>query len=68
MDIEIEKDVPVAPRRNSKGLSDALRRMNVGDSIVVDATDNCHTPARRLGIKIVIRSISQTKKRVWRIE
>lgn len=65
----ISKNIPVPASRGS--IVDLLRRMKVGDSTVVEADKVHNAPyynaARRIGIKIALRTVKPGKQRVWRI-
>lgn len=65
-DYVIEKGVPMKQRET--GLTEALKKMEVGDSIVVRKSirGSITSYNGRLGIKTAIRSISETEIRVWR--
>lgn len=67
---EIEKNVPMpTPRGYAKGLTDAIRRMEVGDSLVIERwmRASVYVIAKRLGDrKITVRGVDGGC-RVWRI-
>jgi hypothetical protein len=62
-EIQIEKGVPIPSR-----LSDVLKKMSVGDSIVVAPIRRASVTsiAKFIGIKLVTRKLSETELRVWR--
>ena len=73
MSFKIEKNVPMPMRGVNGGLASTLRRMEVGDSFVVNADSNTfrnslYTTARRIGINVTSRVIAPTTLRVWRVE
>lgn len=63
MNITIESGIPTPTRARYP-----IASMNVGDSFVVDANkkNGVYTTAKRLGAKVVIRSIGEGKVRVWK--
>ena len=67
---KIEKNVPMPTARGyTKGLTDALRRMEVGDSFVIEKAkrQSVYGTAKRLGDrKISVREVDGAY-RVWRI-
>jgi hypothetical protein len=66
MTFEIRKGVPVP----SKGLTDTIRKMECGDSIVIpiDRRVAAHTSARSIGAKVRTRSNHDGTLTVWRID
>jgi hypothetical protein len=72
MKIEIEKNIPAPPHKHSGGLTETMKKMEIGDSILLpDTSTNRHYPyevAVRLNIKIRYKIIDDGKMRVWRIE
>ena len=64
--IQIEKGIPIPDR--GTGFTATMKKMEVGDSIIVVGKSNStiHTVARNIGIKIAIRTVSETELRVWR--
>lgn len=66
MTFEIRKGVPVPP----KGLTDTIRKMECGDSIVipVDRRVAAHTSARSIGAKVRTRSNHDGTLTVWRVD
>ena len=67
---EIEKNVPMPTGRGyAKGMTDAIRRMEVGDSFVIEKLKrrSAYVAAKRLGDrKISVREVDGAY-RVWRI-
>ena len=66
-DYEIRKGVPAPPVSKAKGLSATLRKMAVGDSIVIPAAQHLgvHTCARAVGAKVRTRSNGDGTVTVW---
>lgn len=64
----IETGIPMPKSTGRTGVAGALRRMNVGDSIVVPATyrTGIYTAARQIGVKVTTRMIDSEQMRVWR--
>ena len=66
----IEKGVPIPPEYAPRGLCAAIRKMAVGDSILLDDTHSrratCYAFAKRAGYKIVSRKAEDGKFRLWR--
>ena len=64
--MQIEKNVPVAPK---SGLTDILRKLDVGDSFLykADKRTSVAPTANNIGIKVTTKKISDTEVRVWRI-
>lgn len=72
--IKIEKGVPLPPSTKIGKWRDLLEKLEVGDSFFLpnnvraaNIHSNLAVPARRLGIKITVRAISDGV-RVWRIK
>ena len=67
---EIEKNVPMpTARRYTKGLAATIRRMEVGDSFVIEKARRCtvYIIAKKLGDrKLSVREVDGAC-RVWRI-
>ena len=61
---KIEKGVPLPPDRQ-KGLLHTLRRMKVGDSIVIASIANIHNAAVKANISIAARTQKDGTVRVW---
>lgn len=68
--IKIEKGIPIKPHGKEDGISAAMRLMKPGDSIVVSLGKRytCPQRAKRIGIKIVTRKISDVEARIWRVK
>ena len=66
--IKIEKGIPISQRRGS-GITEVMRKMDIGDSFVVDcsARNGIGALAKNAGIKTTTRTIDG-KVRVWRIK
>jgi len=65
--IQIEKGIEIPTIRNKTGITETLRKMQIGDSIAITARHcDIYIPAKRIGIKVTIRAISRTELRVWR--
>ena len=64
---KIEQGVPLPPQRKT-GLTQALRRLNVGDSFLwpTDGVSGLHISSLRLGVTVVRRSVGNGMSRVWR--
>ncbi len=70
MEIVIESGVPILRMDKPCGpLFTALRKLEVGQSFVVDTTmrSRVHAKAKSIGIKVATRAISGGKLRIWRI-
>ena len=65
---KIEKDIPM-PKARRTGITDLLRSMQVGDSVLVTKKDvrSMLVINKRVEIKIATRKVSETEMRVWRI-
>jgi len=69
----IEKGIP-APKPKSRGFIAVLRKMNIGDSVLVPRTEysrvlsNAYYTARKYGMKVVSRKNSDGSIRFWRIK
>lgn len=63
--ITIEKNIPIDISK-SNDIRDAFRRMEIGDSILVDNQSYLHQCAKYAKIKIKTKS-KDGKTRVWRI-
>ena len=71
MTIKIEKGVPIPSARGRTGVSDAIRKMKVGDSIVVVDRMSAGTIAKQVFGKaghITTRKLPDGTFRVWRIK
>ena len=67
MSIKIEKGVPLPLGHRKSPVVEAMREMEVGDSVVLPAPMShvtLYSAARRYGIKIAIR---MSQLRVWRV-
>jgi hypothetical protein len=73
--IKIEKGIPIPPvQRYGNGLTkeheltEALRKMSVGDSFRLDKyhRGTCHAIASYYNLHLTTRTISPTEIRVWR--
>lgn len=71
MKFQIEKGVPIPPKYSNKnaGITACLRKLEIGDSIVVDNSvkPSIYNLAKRMGIKITARREHLDTTRVWRI-
>lgn len=76
MEIAFEKGIEIPPiaRRANRGLTAALRTMEIGDSFTLPITNgrkNCATgayyAAKQSGFKLTARKISDEEIRFWRI-
>lgn len=71
--IKLFKNRPLPTgRAGQTGVADAMRQLNVGDSLDVDYVNkyqaaNIHQQARRLGIVVTVRSSDRVVS-VWRIK
>lgn len=65
---KIEKGIPM-PKAQKTGITDLLRSMQVGDSVLVTKKDakSMLVINKRVEIKIATRKVSETEMRVWRI-
>ena len=65
----IEEGIPLPARRRARtgGLTETLRTMKAGQSILVDHRSTAYLVARRIGITITSRAEGD-KWRVWRVE
>lgn len=68
--IKIEKGIPLAPSQGKPGFVSVLKKMNVGDSIVIPSpsANSIRATARYVNVKIAVRSLGDGKISVWRIE
>lgn len=68
-EIKIEKGIPVPRAVKSGPVLEALRKMQVGDSILISAGErnNTHNRSKIANIKITTRQEGE-KLRVWRVE
>lgn len=66
---EIEKNVPMPTGGYAKGLTDAIRRMEVGDSFVIEKLkrQSAYMAAKRLGDRKISVWEVDGAYRVWRI-
>lgn len=74
MNYAIEQAVPVPPIQPSRGKADpnsfrgTLRRMEVGQSILVDKPRGCYGAISTLPpMKFTARRVSDTQTRIWRV-
>jgi len=71
IEVNIEKGIPIPPKARTKvGLTDALRRCEVGDSFLIETANRTgmYSIAYNLGVKIVVRKINKQQYRIWRSE
>lgn len=70
--LEIERGIPIPPKwRAHIGFLEALRRMKVGDSVLIPRAGRGgqrYTAAKKLGFKIVTRLVGDKQIRIWRVE
>lgn len=69
MTFKIETEVPIPePKHENSGLTETLRKMNVGDSIVLTAAQvlSLTRIAKDAGVKITRRRESENEFRVWK--
>ena len=67
-EIKIETGVPLPKDGYVIGLPAAMRKMEIGQSIVVEVSAaHAAAAASSCGIKITQRKINATERRVWRI-
>lgn len=71
-EVWIEKAVPVpgeGERGGRTGATDILRRLEVGDSVVIPGlmVASWRQLARRLGMRVRVRSVGGGEARFWRI-
>lgn len=69
--VKIEKRVPVPPTGRTTGLTDALKKMAVGDSFILPigiAPYSSHAYARAAGVKVTVKKQGKNSYRVWRIK
>jgi hypothetical protein len=66
---KIEKGIPMPARHKLAGITEIMKKMEIGDSIVVHsgARPNMKGYADRLGFKITTQKINEEQVRVWRI-
>lgn len=64
----IESGIPI-PVAKKPGMLAILRRMKIGDSVVVDKNGarNFWFAARGNNMKVATRTVTETHSRVWRI-
>lgn len=73
-EIKIEKGVPIPESPNTPrkalGLTETLKKMEVGDSILLSRTraSACRSVADRIGIVITSRQVDKETSRIWRIQ
>lgn len=69
-DVEIEKGVPLPPAIGKTGLAALLRRMEVGDSVVLPYArrGSITTAASHMGMKMTTRRLDADMMRVWRVK
>lgn len=69
MTYQIDKNVPLPPRRNSN-ITATLRKLEVGDSVFMQVgRTGVYSQAARIGIKITVQSTVENGKsgiRIWR--
>lgn len=67
--IKIEHGIPI-PTNKAFGMTATMRKMKVGDSVVLPLSqrNSVHPAARHLKIKVATRKISATECRVWRVK
>lgn len=64
---KIENGVPMPDRYNRGSIASLLRSMEVGDSCVIPRrSSNLHSCAKRVGMKVATRKVSETEVRIWR--
>ena len=67
----IEKGIPIPPRGAASGssITVTVKRMEVGDSIVVDKHGNwsARVCSQRIGVKLCARRIDEKSWRMWRV-
>lgn len=72
MNYQIEKNVSLPVGIKDQGFTGTMRKLEIGDSFVVErksySLSYAHQIARRLGIRVSVRSISKSEIRIWRIE
>ena len=71
--MKIDKNIPIPSTRGSRtsGIRDAARRMNIGDSVVLDsleAASSFRASINPIGMKVTIRKLEDGKYRAWRIK
>jgi len=70
--IAIEHDVPLPPKRNRIGVTDAVRKMKIGDSFLATQRQRnaAFAAAHGLGVKLTSRRMNDEldQIRVWRIK
>lgn len=66
--IAVKRGIPIPPKPNSKGYSDVLRVMKIGDSFEIgkQQQQSVYVLARRAGVKITMRTDGNGNARVWR--
>ncbi len=77
--IVIEKNVPRPARAAAKAsaLKSAMKNMEIGDSFLIQGSDSkesvrlansvVYSAAKDVGIKVSVRAVGETSKRVWRV-
>lgn len=68
--VKIEKRVPVPPTGRTTGLTDALKKMAVGDSFILPTGITPYSPhayAKSVGVKVTVKK-QKRGYRVWRIK
>lgn len=68
--LKIDRNVPIPPRTRAgnESITSVVRRMQVGDSLLVDRNwaHSIRACAHAAGIKMVVRRMSEDKARIWR--
>jgi hypothetical protein len=73
MTYQIEKGLPIPPEArgnkvNPNSVMGTLRRMEVGDSLLIDRPQKaCVTHNKLIGMKFTTRKVSENQTRIWRI-
>jgi len=67
-EIKIEKNIPIPVKQT--GISAVLRSLDIGDSFLAKKGQQAHITAsgRRVGVKVVSRTVATDQIRVWRVE
>ena len=66
--IEIESGVPMPARVNRTGITQAIRKMQIGESLIYSSNKGIHSLFERENMFCVTRKIGPDQYRIWRIE
>ena len=66
--IEIESGVPMPARLSKSGITEAIRKMQIGESLIYSSNNGVHAFFKRENMRCVTRKIGPDQYRIWRIE